>query len=117
MKRTTPSEHSLQVQLLTLLDTAAKPEVYWFAIPNAGRRSLRMGAHMKHEGLKSGVADLCFMLPAGRSAWLELKKPGSYQTIEQKGFQARCARLEHPYAVAKTLDQAIEILKAWGVMR
>jgi hypothetical protein len=111
------SEHSLQVQLLTRLDTEARPEVYWFAIPNAGRRSLRMGAHMKHEGLRSGVADLCFMLPSGRSAWLELKKPGSYQTVEQKGFQARCARLEHPYAVAKTLDQAIEILKSWGVMR
>jgi hypothetical protein len=111
------SEHTLQVQLLKKLDEEAKPDLYWFAIPNAGRRSLRMGAHMKHEGLKSGVADLCFMLPAGRSAWLELKKPGSYQTIEQKGFAARCARLDHPYAVVKTLEQAENVLKEWGVLR
>ena len=109
------SEHSLQVQLLKYLDAAANADLYWFAIPNAARRSLRMGAHMKHEGLKSGVADLCFMLPGGKVAWLELKKPGNYLTIEQKGFQARCARLGHPYAIAKTLDQAIVILTNWGV--
>ena len=111
------SEHTLQVKLLALLDATAKPDLFWFAIPNAGQRSLRMGARMKHEGLRAGVADLCIMLPEGRSAWLELKKPGNYQTIEQKGFAARCARLEHPYAVVKTLEQAIDVLRTWGVLR
>jgi hypothetical protein len=118
MKRLTPpSEHTLQAKLLAHLDAAARPGLYWFAIPNAGRRSLRVGANMKAEGLRSGVADLCFMLPAGRAAWLELKKPGNYQTIEQKGFQAICERLGHPYAVAKTLEQAISILRSWEVLR
>jgi hypothetical protein len=113
-----PSEHTLQVRLLVYLDEHARRDTYYcFAIPNAGRRSLRMGASMKHEGLKSGVADLCFMLPAGKAAWLELKKPGNYQTLEQKGFQARCERLGHPYAVAKTLEQAIGILRSWDVLR
>ena len=111
------SEHTLQVQLLKYLDYAAKPDLYWFAVPNAARRSLRMGAHMKSEGLRSGVADLCFMLPGGTVAWLELKKPGNYQTVQQKGFEARCKRLEHPYAVARDLDQAIAVLKQWGVLR
>jgi len=113
----TTSEHTLQVQLLKYLDVAAKRDVYWFAVPNAARRSLRLGAHMKSEGLRSGVADLCFMLPGGRAAWLELKKPGNYQTIEQKGFEARCKRLEHPYVVAKNIDQAIAALKQWGVLK
>ena len=111
------SEHTLQVQLLRYLDYSARPDLYWFAIPNAARRSLRMGGHMKGEGLKAGVADLCFMLPGGKAAWLELKKPGNYQTVEQKGFEARCKRLDHPYAVARNLDQAIAVLKQWGVLK
>jgi hypothetical protein len=114
---TVPSEHNLQAVLLQYLDVAAYPDPYWFAIPNAGRRSLRMGSLMKSEGLKAGVADLCFMLPGGKAAWLELKKPGNYQTIEQKGFQARCIRLDHPYEVAKTFDQAVSILRTWEVLR
>ena len=117
MKLQPPSEHSLQVRVLDYLKVAAKPGLYWFAVPNAGRRSLRMGAYMKEEGLRKGVADICIMLTKNRSCWLELKKPGNYQTPEQKGFQAICDRLEHPYAVAKTLEQAVNILRDWGVTR
>lgn len=117
MKLQAPSEHNLQVRVLDYLKLAAKPNLYWFAVPNAGRRSLRMGGIMKAEGLRAGVADLCIMMPGGCVCWLELKKPGNYQTLEQRGFEARCKSLEHPYAVAKTLDQAISILRAWGVTR
>jgi hypothetical protein len=111
------SEHDLQVQVLKLLNGAAKRDLYWFAVPNAGRRSLRTGALMKAEGLRAGVADLCIMLPEGRTCWLELKKPGNYQTLEQKGFEARCFRLGHSYAVVKSLQDAAAILQGWGVLR
>jgi len=118
MKRATPSEHSIQV---TVIDYISKckthPDIFAIAIPNAGRRSFQVGARMKAEGLTAGAADLQILLPKGRSAWIELKSAKGTQSIPQKGFQARCERLGHPYAVCKSVLAAIEILKLWGITR
>ena len=111
------SEHSLQVTVLAYLTYRAKPDVNVIAIPNAARRSLRMGARMKAEGLQSGVADLCIMLPGGRVAWLELKTDKGRQSIAQKGFEAKCKRLDHPYALARNLDEAITALTQWKALK
>ena len=111
------SEHSLQVTVLAYLTYKAAKDVNVIAIPNAARRSLRMGARMKAEGLQSGVADLCIMLPGGRVAWLELKTDRGRQSIAQKGFEAKCKRLDHPYALARNLDEAIAALTQWKALK
>ena len=103
--------------VLDYLAVAASKGVFAFAIPNAGRRSLRMGARMKREGMVAGISDLCIALPLGRVAWLEMKSHKGRQSIEQKGFEARCDRLDHPYAVAKTFDEAVMFLKHVGALR
>lgn len=114
-----PSEHKLQVDVLSVIDVGkVHPDIYAFAIPNAGRRSWKTGIKMKAEGLRRGFADLGIMLPGGRAAWMELKKrKGGRTSDEQLGFEARCRRLGHPYARANTLDQAIAALKEMGVIR
>jgi hypothetical protein len=112
------SEHRLQTLVLQHLETRARPELYWFAIPNAARRSPQLAARMKAEGLRAGVADLVIMAPAGRVHWLELKDGRrGVQSDAQKGFQAICGRLGHDYAVARSLDEAIATLKQWGVLK
>ena len=112
------SEHALQVQVLDYIERErASPDIYAFAIPNAGMRSLRTGARMKREGLRAGISDICVILPLGRVAWLEMKSLKGRQSIEQKGFEARCKRLGHAYAVAKTLDEAVMFLKHAGALR
>jgi hypothetical protein len=111
------SEHTLQSLILRHLAYYARRDVYWFAIPNAGRRTGRAGARLRQEGMRRGVADLCFMLPAGKCAWLEMKTENGRLSDEQKGFQARCLRLGHPYAIAKTIDEAIATLKSWDVLK
>ena len=111
------SEHSLQVTVLAYLTYNARPNINVVAIPNAARRSLRLGARMKAEGLQSGVADLCIMLPGGRVAWLELKTDRGRQSLAQKGFEAKCKRLDHPYALARTLDEAIAALTQWKALK
>ena len=115
----TISEHSLQVKLLDIIDIGkTHPDIFAFAIPNAGRRSWRAGKKMVAEGLMSGVADLCVMMLNGMTGWLELKRPkGGKQSDEQKGFEARCKRLGHRYALVRTLDEAITKLVEWGVLR
>ncbi|MBO4228156.1 hypothetical protein [Bradyrhizobium neotropicale] len=116
--RVDPSEHTLQVRVLGVINTEkVHPDIFAFAIPNAGRRSLRLGARMKAEGLRAGVADVCIMLLQGRSAWLELKTLKGSQSLAQKGFEARCRRLGHPYALARSLDEAVAALRRMGVLR
>ena len=111
------TEHLLQVQVLDYLYYNAKRDVYALSIPNAGHRSLRMGARMKAEGLRAGVADLCIMLPEGRVAWLEMKTIKGRLSASQKGFAAICERLSHPYAVARTLDEAKVFFSKHGVLK
>jgi hypothetical protein len=118
--RTVPrkvSEHSLQVQVLKEFEVRKARDVNILALANAGHRSLRMGARMKAEGLQAGAADLCVMLPGGKVAWLELKTAAGRQSIAQKGFEAKCRRLGHHYAVARTLDEAFDALKQWGALK
>lgn len=111
------SEHKLQVQLLDYLTVAGRRDLFWFAVPNAGLRSYRVGAMMKAEGLRSGVADLCFMLDGGRVAWMEMKTTTGRQSDYQRGFEHRCKQLGHPYALCRSLDEAIAVLREWGVLR
>src|SRR5258705_1895556 len=109
-------EHKLQAAILDLIKIGkSHPDIFAVAIPNAARRSLRMGVKMKQEGLTPGAADLCILMPAGRSAWLELKTPKGVQSINQKGFEARCKRLDHAYALARSVDEAIAALRRLGV--
>ena len=112
--RSRVSEHRLQAMVLAYV--SAHPDVYAFAIPNAAKRSPMLAARMKAEGLRAGVADLAIMLPGGRMAWLELKDGKGKQSDAQKGFEAICARLGHHYAVVRSLDEAITILKQWGAL-
>ena len=111
------SEHRLQTMVIDLLSKAARKDVFAFAIPNAARRSFSLGRRMKAEGLVSGVADLCVMLPSGRVGWLEMKAAKGRQSIEQKGFEARCQRLGHHYAIAKSFEEATAFLGKIGALK
>jgi hypothetical protein len=93
------------------------PDIVAFAIPNSAKRSMRMGARMRAEGLLAGVADLCIMLPCGRCAWLEMKSAKGRQTVAQRAFGLRCLRLGHPYGIAYSVDDAVVFLKSAGVLK
>lgn len=110
-------EHALQVKVLAHLTQYGRPDLYWFAIPNGDLRHPSVGRRLKAEGVKPGSPDLCVMLEAGRTGWLELKAPRGVLSDAQKGFAARADRLGHLWAVARNMEQAIEALTSWGVMR
>lgn len=112
-----PSEHKIQVQLLDYLRFAARPEIYYFAIPNQGNRHILNASRMKAEGVRSGVADLCFMLPNGLVGWMEMKKPGGQMSDTQKAFRDRCLMLGHHWALAKSVDEALEALTKWDALK
>jgi len=109
------SEHSLQKQVLACLSLSK--HAFAFAVPNAGKRSPATAVRMKAEGLVPGIADLCVMLPGGRVGWLELKTAKGAQSLAQTQFEDICEVLRHPYAVARSLDEAIRVLRAWGALK
>jgi hypothetical protein len=112
-----PSEHRIQATLIDYLYYAASPDVYYFAIPNQANRHIRNAVKMKAEGVRSGVADLCFMFPKGRVAWLEMKKPGGSLSATQKQFREVCHALGHQWGTAKSIEEALELLTEWGALK
>lgn len=117
MKGADASEHQIQAALIQYLSVNAKPEVLYFAVPNGGLRNIRVAQRMKAEGLRPGVADICFMLPQGRCAWLELKTSTGQLSDAQHGFKTRCRELGHFWAMARSIDEAIPHLAAWNVLK
>ena len=81
------SEHRLQASVIEHLSQNAARDVFWFATPNAARRSPHLGLRMKNEGLTAGVADLCILLPQGRAAWLEDEPPGAGNRSCRRGLR------------------------------
>lgn len=111
------TEHKFQASLIVYLRENAGPNVLYFSVPNGGLRNGRVAQKMKAEGLRPGVADLCFMLPEGRTAWLELKTDKGRLSDTQRGFQAWCAKLGHEWAMARSLEEAAQWLSHWGVLK
>ena len=72
----------------------AVPELKWFlAIPNGGKRGdgriqAKRGAEMKAEGMKAGVADLCWPIARGgyHGLWIEMKTPKGQVSPKQSEF-------------------------------
>ncbi len=72
------SEHAHQSALFSWAATRDDLRLM-YAIPNAAKRSPRLAAYMKSEGLKKGCPDIC--LPVARHGYhglyIELKRPKS----------------------------------------
>ena len=109
MKENGQTESQIQQDCLQWF--AAQYPVLWqegmlFHIPNEGIRLGKMGARVKKEGVVRGVADLCLCIPRGGYAalYIEMKKPGGYQSPEQKEWQRNCEKHGNRYIVCKSLE-------------
>jgi hypothetical protein len=114
-----PSEHSIQSQLLGILTYALRPEICVVAIPNQSNRHINNAIKMKAEGLRRGATDLVFMFPVeeGAVAWLEMKTRTGSLSDYQIGFSAICERLGHRWAMARSVDQALDVLRGWNALK
>ncbi|MEO8276253.1 MAG: VRR-NUC domain-containing protein [Thermoanaerobaculia bacterium] len=90
-------------------------EAFMFHPANGGKRDLVTAAILQAMGVRPGVADLGFLLPRGRMAWLELKQPAGKASEAQKRFAALCRRLDHPHAIAKSFEEVAAALASFGI--
>ena len=111
------AEENLQMNVIAHLKMRAKPHVIFYMVPNAGLKSKARAALDKKMGLLPGVGDLALVLPPnGTAAFIELKVGKNKQTPAQIDFAHRCQDAGAFYAVAYNLDQALNILEAFGAI-
>lgn len=98
------------------LASKQRPELeLLFAVPNAAKRSPRLGAYMKAEGLKAGVPDLVLAKPVGPfgALYIELKAMDGRVSPEQKDWLGRLNAAGNYAAVCKGWTAARELIEAY----
>ena len=73
-------------------------------------------AKAKAMGLITGSADYVFVWPNG-GGWIELKSATGSLSSPQKDFRDWCRATGSNWAVCRTLDEVVENLLEWGVLR
>lgn len=83
-----------------------------FHVANERKCTQWQGKKLKLEGVVKGVADLCLALSRHgfNALYIEMKKPGNYQSKEQKEWQSGVERHGNKYVVCKSLDEFEKIV-------
>lgn len=111
------SEHSIQVGLVNELVYKLRPEIIRYAIPNGGLRNIRVAQKMKAEGLQPGMPDLGFAVEGGRTHWLEMKTDKGALSHYQYGIRHKLEMLDHKWAMARSIEEALDTLARWGLLK
>lgn len=94
---------------------AAYPRAVVFHVPNGGKRSVREARVFKGLGVRAGVADLCLHWREGRTGYLEIKAGRGRLSEGQIVFAQDCEAVGISWACVRSLDEAVGVLKRWGV--
>lgn len=83
------------------------------AVPNAAKRSFKLAAMLKAEGLRKGMLDVLFLVPKQGFSGLaiEFKKPGGKLTTEQAEYIKVLQEANWLVAIETDAAAAIRILK------
>lgn len=109
-------EDQIQRAIFAHIKVRSAPDVFAFAVANGGYRRPKEAAILKGLGLRAGVPDVIAVM-SGQTYALELKtqkgKLSENQTLALSALRAAGAIAE----VAYGLDDAIDWLEKWGILR
>jgi hypothetical protein len=77
------------------------------------RQAWREGARAKAMGMRPGAPDLLLLSPAG-FGFLECKSPGAGLRPEQRAWRDLAAAMGWRWGLARSWDDALRALAAWG---
>lgn len=90
------------------------PKEVLYAIPNGGKRDAITASILKAEGTLAGVADLFLMSnfdnPA-KGLYIEMKIDKGVQSDYQKAFEVNCINKGYNYAIARSFDEFVLIIR------
>ena len=112
----TAAQHQINVIRWSMTVRDKYPELaLLFHIPNGGSRDLREAAHMKEQGVKPGVPDLC--LPVARGSYhglyVEMKAPRGKESDVQKWWGTQLRIQGYFVALARGWEQAVQIIEMY----
>jgi len=85
--------------------------------PAGEARAKVTAGRLKRMGLRPGWADFIFIGPTGVHHWLELKRGGANLNPWQMDFHKAMKARGVPCEVARSYEEAVTILRAWGALR
>jgi hypothetical protein len=110
------TEHAEQTAYFQWLSIQSKIPGYEelelaFATPNAAKRSYKLAAHMKAEGMKKGVPDVFLPIPRNsyHGLWLEFKVMGRKPNKDQLWWKERLLKQGYAWACPQGFEPAKEI--------
>lgn len=86
-----------------------------FHIPNGGSRNRIEAAHLKRQGVKPGVPDLCLPVARGgrHGLFIELKYGRNRPTAEQKAWLQDLDGQDYETAVCYGWEQAVQTIETY----
>jgi hypothetical protein len=122
------TESQLQQQFIQLLSALSSKHNFVFMAPmNEGvmmvlkifkvpdKQCVMIMGFLKKMGFRKGASDVQ-IFHDGKAYFIELKLPGCEQSEDQVRFMKKVLKAGCEYAVARSLDQAEECLKIWGII-
>lgn len=123
------SETILQINIVETLSLLARQHRFiFFSVPNEG--ALKMAGlgkmptkihplimTLKKMGLTPGVSDLVIVAEGGRFYGMEVKTEKGRLSESQVIFRDRCRELGIPYVVVRSVEEVVEQLRTWGIVR
>lgn len=108
-------EYRLHCAVADFLRAAVPKDILWSHLPMGERRDARTGGKLKRMGTAPGWPDFIFLLPEGRTLFLELKGDGGRLSRRQRDFHTGANRLGHRCLIARSVDDVQEALVTAGV--
>ncbi len=106
-------ETRLQISVKQYLNLCLPSDVQWTASLTGVNLTIQAATRAKAMGVRRGWPDLTFLLPDGRTVYIEMKA-GASLSPEQREF--RDAATPHGiWAVCRSVDEVEAQLRAWGV--
>ncbi len=86
-----------------------------YAVPNGGRRDRIEAAHLKQQGVKAGVPDICLAYPAGvyHGLYIELKVGKNKPSDNQKEWIRNLRAAGYMAVVCYGFEQAKETIEKY----
>lgn len=115
MNRRRP-EQTLQRAVVEHLRWRARPGVWWCHLANGGWRSPIEAKIFKALGVVGGAPDLLIVIN-GRAYFLELKAPRGRISPAQHECHEALRKAGATVAVADNINEALELLERWEILR
>lgn len=112
-KRSEATEQEFIISWCRLLEPRY-PELKWiYHIPNGGSRNQIEAAHLKAQGVKAGVPDLCLPVPRNgfHGLYIEMKYGRNKTTGNQEEWLEALAKLGYKTAVCYGAEEARRVIK------